>query len=113
MFARPVAPKSDLLSTRTRPMTNSRAFVSPPAELIERWVEESKSKPTIQAAYNYMAFKAAEWGFNSAIQPDPSSLKYRALKALDKIQALEVVSIWLGKDSFVTIRQALEKLPNH
>lgn len=94
-------------------MTDQRLFVPPPAELRERWIADSKTKPTLDAAHSYLIYKAAEWGFRTAMEPDPTSLKSKALKALDKIQGLEVVSVWLGKDSFNVIRQALEKLPNY
>jgi len=93
-------------------LTNQKEFLPPPVELIERWVEESKTKPTIQSAYNHIAFKSAEWGFSRALEPDPSSLKAKALRGLDRIQKIDVVSVWVGRDVFDTIREGLNRLPN-
>lgn len=92
-------------------MAPEKRFTPPPQELIERWVEDSKRKPTLQSAYNYIAFKSSEWGFNLAKEPDPASLKARALRGLDRIQKIDVVSVWVGKDVFDTIKEALHKLP--
>lgn len=93
-------------------LTKEREFVPPPEELLERWIEDSKSKPTLQSAYNYIAYKASEWGFNAALQPDPSSLKQRALRGLERIQGIDVVSVWVGRDVFDTIREALGRIPD-
>lgn len=93
-------------------MNNSREFTPPPQELIERWVEESKTKPTVFAAYNYLAYKASEWAHNAALDPDPNSLKQRALHGLQRIQSIDVVSVWIGKDVFDVIKQALDRLPD-
>ena len=92
-------------------MTSEKQFLPPPQELIERWVEDSKRKPTLISAYNYIAYKSAEWGFNAAKEPDPASLKARALRGLDRIQSIDVVSVWVGKDVFETIKEALSRLP--
>ena len=93
-------------------LTNQREFCPPPQELLERWIEESKTKPTMQAAYNYIAYKSSEWTFNHATQPDPNSLKQQALRGLNRIQAIDVVSVWVGRDIFDTIRLALDKIPD-
>lgn len=90
-----------------------RLFNPPPEELMQRWTLESEKKPTKQAAFNYIAYKAAEWGFNDAMSPDPNSLKSKALRALSKVEDLEVVSVWIGKDALKTIRNAVESLPNN
>lgn len=90
-----------------------KTFMPPPEELIHRWSTESGTKPTMQSAFNYVAYKAAEWGFNEALCPDPNSLKLRALRALSKVESLEVVSIWIGTDALKTIRKAIESLPSH
>ena len=94
-------------------MTNEKEFISPPAELMERWVEESKTKPTMQSALRYVAYKAAQWGFDAAREPDPSSLRQRALRGLERIQSIDVVSVWVGKDVFDVIRTALSKVPDN
>lgn len=94
-------------------MTNEKEFIPPPVELMERWAEESKSKPTMQSAFGYVAYKAAQWGFNAAREPDPSSLKQRALRGLERIQSIDVVSVWVGKDAFDVIRTALGKVPDN
>lgn len=93
-------------------MSSTREFCPPPQELLERWIEESKGKPTLQAGYNYIAYKASEWAFNHATQPDPNSLKQQALRGLNRIQGIDVVSVWVGKDVFDTIRLALGKIPD-
>lgn len=85
----------------------------PPQELLERWIEESKRKPTLQSAYGHIANKASEWGFVVAMEPDPNSLKQRALRGLDRIQSIDVVSVWVGKDVFDLIRTALGRLPDN
>jgi hypothetical protein len=94
-------------------LTIEKNFVPPPVELIERWIFESNTKPSMQSAFNYVAHKAAEWGFNVAMEPDPSSLKQQALKGLERIQRIDVVSVWIGRDVFDVIRSALNKLPNN
>ena len=94
-------------------MTIKREFCPPPAELMERWAEESKSKPTMQSAFNYVAYKAAQWAFDAAREPDPSSLKQRALRGLERVQSIDVVSVWVGKDVFDVIRTALDKVPDN
>lgn len=94
-------------------MTAKREFCPPPQELLERWVEESKTKPTIQAAYNYIAYKASEWSYNIATNPDPNSLKQQALRGLERIKNIDVVSVWIGKDVFDVIKRALDKLPDN
>jgi hypothetical protein len=93
-------------------LATEKQFTPPPQELIERWVDDSKSKPTLVSAHNYIAYKSAEWGFNSAKGLDPASLKARALRGLDRIQGIDVVSVWVGKDVFDTIKEALYKLPD-
>lgn len=93
-------------------MTTKRQFTPPPQELLERWVEESKSRATINAAYNYIAYKASEWAHNAALDPDPNSLKQQALRGLERIQRIDVVSVWIGKDVFDVIRQALDRVPD-
>jgi hypothetical protein len=93
-------------------LTTKRQFTPPPKELVERWVEESKSKPTIHAAYGYITYKAAEWAHNAALDPDPNSLKQQALRGLERIQNIDVVSVWTGRDVFDVIRQALDRLPD-
>lgn len=94
-------------------MTKKREFCPPPQELLERWIEESKTKPTIQAAYNYVAYKASEWTFNAVTDPDPNSLKQQALRGLERIRNIDVVSVWIGRDVFETIKMALMKLPDN
>lgn len=94
-------------------MSDPKTFTPPPVELIERWSLESEDKPTKQAAFNYIAYKASEWGFNAANEPDPSSLKQRALRGLEKVQSIDVVSVWVGKDVFDVIRAALNKVPDN
>lgn len=94
-------------------MSDQREFTPPPKELIERWIDSSKSKPTAESAFNYVAYKAAEWGFGAALEPDPSSLKQRAIKGLQRIEQIDVVSVWVGKDVFDVIRTALKRLPDN
>lgn len=94
-------------------MATKREFCPPPQELLERWIEESNSKPTLNSAYNYIAYKSSEWAFNVATSPDPNSLKQQALRGLERIQNIDVVSVWIGKDVFETIRTALERLPDN
>jgi hypothetical protein len=79
---------------------------------MERWGEEAKAKPTMQSGFNYLGYKAAEWGFNYAMEPDPTSLKAKALRGLDRIQKIDVVPVWIGKDVFDTIREALNRIPD-
>lgn len=93
-------------------MTTKREFCPPPQELIDRWTDESKLKPTLQSACNYIAYKASEWGYNAAMNPDPNSLKQQALRGLERIQRIDVVSVWIGKDVFDVIRQALDRVPD-
>lgn len=93
-------------------MTNKREFTPPPQELLERWIEQSKTKPTAYAAYSYIAYKASEWAHNTALHPDPNSLKQQALRGLERIQRIDVVSVWIGKDVFDVIKQALDKVPD-
>lgn len=90
-----------------------REFTPPPQELIERWIEDSKKKPTISAAYNYLAFKASEWAHNTALSPDPNSLKQQAMRGLERIQRIDVISVWIGKDVFDVIKEALDRLPDN
>lgn len=90
-----------------------KVFTAPPEELIQRWVAESENRPTMQSAWNYVAFKAAEWGFNSALEIDPNSIKSKALRALSKIEDLSIVPVWIGKDALNNIRTAIESLPNY
>lgn len=94
-------------------MSSAKKFNPPPKELIERWVIDSKTKPTIESAFNYIAYKSSEWGFNNAMEPDPDSIKSKALRSLDRIQSIDVVSVWIGKDALNVIREALHKLPNN
>jgi hypothetical protein len=94
-------------------MTNKRTFLPPPQELIDRWVKESDSRPTMQTAWSYVVYKSSEWGYNQAFEPHPDSIKAKALRALSKIEALDIVSVWIGKDAVQQIKNALESLPNH
>jgi hypothetical protein len=96
-----------------QPLKPDRKFSPPPEELMYRWMEESRSRPTPEAASNYIAYKASEWGFNDALSPDPNSLKSKALRYLDRIEQLEVVSIWIGKEAITMIREALNSIPNN
>lgn len=94
-------------------LNSKREFCPPPQELLDRWMEESKTKPTMQSACNHIAYKASEWGFNVATSPDPNSVKQQALRGLDRIQNIDVVSVWIGKDVFDVIRTALNRLPDN
>lgn len=67
----------------------------------------------MQSAYNYIAYKASEWAFNTATSPDPNSIKQQALRGLERIQNIDVVSVWIGRDVFDVIRTALSRLPDN
>jgi hypothetical protein len=94
-------------------LTNKRQFSQPPRELLEQWVEEADQKLTTLEACQHVAQKASEWGFATALCPDPNSLKQRALRGLERIKNLGVVSTWVGKDVFQVIEEALESLPDN
>ena len=93
-------------------MNNSRKFTPPPQELIDRWVLESDDRPTTQTAWSFVVDKAAKWAFDRATEPNPDGLKAKALRALSRIEALDIVSVWIGKDAVRSIRSALESMPN-
>lgn len=90
----------------------AKRFTVPPQELIDRWISESDGRPTTQTAWSFVVEKAARWGFDRAKEPDPEGIKGKALRALARIEALEIVSVWIGRDAIASIKTALNSIPN-
>ena len=109
--------------------------ITPPTELVQRWITESVSEHHPTVAYSLvdlLATKAARWGadheleaccewlpkycpwdadqLRAARRTKPSSLKEQALEALNQADEGLNESAWQQRSD--TIRQALEALPN-
>ena len=105
--------------------------ITPPLELVEKWIADWHKAEVKSAAYSsYIATQAAQWGADQELdaccewlayegyehehlalrasrRPKPPSLKEQALEALEHI--LHNSSTELGAE---TIRRALEQLPD-
>jgi hypothetical protein len=112
--------------------------ITPPPELVQQWIEETRSHDCIGSYPNDLeqrvATRAAQWGadreldaccewvkkvaivqiaenLRAARRPKPPSLKEQALEALER-QCLRSISPLVSTSDLDTIRRALEALPN-
>jgi hypothetical protein len=108
--------------------------ITPPPELVEQWIEETRSHDCIGAypadLEQCVATQAAQWGadqeldaccnevqymysggnrLRDARRPKPPSLKEQALEMLDRVPTHDCDGRWYGLDLSL-IRYALEQL---
>ena len=92
-------------------MTDNNHLITPPLELVVKWLTEGQSQHHCTAV-EHSINQAARWGANQgAIRCLKPSLREQALKALNQAdKGLLNESEW--QQCYDTIRLALEMLPN-
>ena len=115
-------------------MTDNNHPITPPDELVEEWIQSTRSNDCIGSYpenYEYLvAARAARWGADQELEaccqevhdwygngsrlrdarrPKPPSLKEQAIELVDRIEKAE--SVWAMSELDI-IRRALEALPD-
>ena len=113
-------------------MTQEQHPITPPDDLIQRWLVDAVSLKSASETGTYVATQAARWGADQELKaccagihtlygkcgadflrvsrrPKPPSLKEQALELVDRIEKAE--SVW-AMSELNTIRRALEALPD-